>query len=161
MAWAFIALLSGSPPHPQAPPIRADRLNDYRQRLTNSGEAAPVLLASWLRQRGERIVLRAHPDDLEDLRADSRAMLSGISDSRARLSATDTVEIWLRRFMDLERIRGEYLLIDDPKGNVVLHRGGYHHEETHAPLGLVIADLADWNGPREDGRVLDLLADAQ
>ena len=84
-------------------------------------------------------------------------MPSGVSDPRAGISAAGSVEAWLRHFWDLEQVVGEYLLLPDPKGQVVLHRGREHAED-RPPMGLIIADLADWNGPREDARVVELLA---
>ena len=94
---------------------------------------------------------------LRDLAKDERLLPSGVSDSRAGISAAGTIEAWLRHFMSLEQLVGEYLLLPDPKGQVVLHRGREHGED-RAPLGMIIADLADWNGPREDARVVELLA---
>ncbi len=158
MAWALIASLGGDAQHPDVPPVRADRLDKYRERLLDAGEEAPALLASWLRKRGERQVFRAQPMDVGDLLQDPRVLPSGIADPRSGLASGDVAEVWLRDFSRLAELQGDYLLLPDVKGNVVIHRSGLEQRDAVAPLGLVIADLADWNGPREDGRVIDLLA---
>lgn len=158
MAWALIALLSGESPHAELPAVRADRLRKNLDRLLDAGEEAPALLSSWLRHRGERLSFRAQPADVADLLADPRVLPSGVSDPRSGLASRDAAEVWLRDFFQLADLQADYLLLPDPKGNVVLHRGGLDPGLDRAPLGLVIADLADWNGPREDGRVIDLLA---
>ncbi|MEO8528143.1 MAG: helix-turn-helix domain-containing protein, partial [Pseudolysinimonas sp.] len=124
MAWALIALLSGDSPNPELPTVRADRLAKNRIRLRDAGEQAPELLSSWLRMRGERLVFRAQPLDLADLLVDPRVLPSGISDPRSGLAAGDVAEVWLRNFFQLEEVQGDYLLLPDPKGNVVIHRGG-------------------------------------
>ncbi|MCU1469613.1 MAG: hypothetical protein JWQ39_762 [Glaciihabitans sp.] len=158
MAWALIALLGGEDRHPDVPPVRLDRLLRNREYVSAAGKDAPAILSSWLRHRGERLTYRADPRDLPELLADARVMPSGLSDERSGISANDVAEVWLRDFSRLYELIGDYLLLPDEKGNVVVHRGGLEHTETIAPLGLVIADLADWNGPREDSRVIDLLA---
>jgi hypothetical protein len=158
MAWALIAWLSGDKPKPDLPAVRVDRLRKYRDRLLSAGEEAPAMLSSWLRRRGERLVFRAQPADIADLLADPRVHPSGISDPRSGLASGDAGEAWIRDFSKLPELAGDYLLLPDRRGNVILHRGGLDPAWERLPLGLVIADLADWNGPREDGRVIELLA---
>jgi hypothetical protein len=160
MAWALIAMIGGEDRHPDVPPVRLDRLLKNREHLLSAGTEAPAILASWLRHRGERLTYRADPRDLPELMADSRVMPSGVSDERSGISAGDVAEVWLRDFAQLDELIGDYLLLPDDKGNLIMHRGRAH-PETIAPLGLVIADLADWNGPREDSRVIELLASVQ
>lgn len=156
MAWALISALGGDQPVDNLSPIQWSRLRKYRDRLAHS-ECPAALLSSWLRQRGERLVYRAADADVNDLGNDPRLMPSGISDPRAGISSGDSVEVWLRDVMSLDGVVSDYLLLPDQKGQVVIHRGR-EHREPQPPLGLVIADLADWNGPREDGRVAELLA---
>jgi hypothetical protein len=158
MAWALIASLGGGARHPDVPDVRADRLHEYRERLFAAGEEAPELISSWLRKRGDRLVYRAQPVDVVDLLQDPRVLPSGVSDPRSGLASGDVAEVWLRDFSQLAELEGDYLLLADVKGNVVVHRSGLEQRDAVAPLGLVVADLADWNGPREDGRVIDLLA---
>lgn len=158
MAWALISLLSGDHLRANLSAIRIDRLQKNRDRLLGAGEEAPALLSSWLRHRGERLAFRAQPADVADLLADPRVLPSGVSDARSGLASGDVAEVWLRNFFQLSDLQADYLLLPDPRGNVVLHRGGLDPASEKVPLGLVIADLADWNGPREDGRVIDLLA---
>ncbi len=158
MAWALVEVLSGDSPNPDLPAVRADRLLRYRDRLLGADEGAPELLASWLRLRGERLAFRAQPVDVGDVLKDPRVLPSGVSDPRSGLASGEVAEVWLRDGSQLSEVQADYLLLPDPKGNVVIHRGGPERREARAHLGLVIADLADWNGPREDGRVIDLLA---
>jgi hypothetical protein len=157
MAWALIALLSGKEPH-EALPVRRDRLVENLNRVLSAGDDAPALLSSWLRHRGERLRFSGDPSDLPELVADPRVMRSGVSDPRSGLSTTGSAEVWLRDFSQLQEVQGDFLLLPDMSGNVVIHRGGFVHRDELAPLGLVVADLADWNGAREDGRVMALLA---
>lgn len=156
IAWAVIAVLGGDEPDQALSPKELSRVRDYRNQVVHSTEA-PALLSSWLRHRGERLVFRAHADDVADLADDARVLRSGVSDPRSGLGSGDFAELWLREFDSLDDVRGDYLLLPDLRGNVVVHRGRSHPEQV-AQLGLVIADLADWNGPREDGRVNELLA---
>jgi hypothetical protein len=158
MAWALIASLGGDARHPDVPAVRGDRLRKNRERLLNAGEEAPELMSSWLRRRGERLVFGAQPADVGDLLQDPRVLPSGVSDPRSGVASGDIAEVWLRDFSQLAEVQGDYLLLPAVKGNVVIHRSGLEQRDDLAPLGLVIADLADWNGPREDGRVVDLLA---
>jgi hypothetical protein len=157
MAWALIALLGGEEPRPDLPRVRVDRLRANHERLLASGSEAPALMSSWLRHRGERLTFRAQAEDVAELLDDERVMRSGISDPRAGIGGGDTAEVWLRDFSSLYEVQGDYLLLPDPKGNVIVHRGGLQHLTPRAPLGLVMADLADWNDPREDSRVVELL----
>jgi hypothetical protein len=157
MAWALIALLGGEEPHSDAPLVRMDRLRANHERLLTVGSEAPALMSSWLRHRGERLTFRAQAQDVTELLEDARVMRSGISDPRAGIGGGDAAEVWLRDFSSLYEVQGDYLLLPDLKGNVVVHRGGLEHLTPVAPLGLVMADLADWNDPREDSRVIELL----
>lgn len=160
MAWSLIALLGGEEPVDDLSPMQWSRLREHRNKVVHAGEDAPALLSSWLRLRGERLAFRASAEDLADLAEDERLMRSGVSDPRSGISAPNVVEGWLRSFDDLEALVGEYLLLPDPKGQVVLHRGRAHPEDLPS-LGLVMADLAEWNGPREDAQVVELLGRTQ
>ncbi|WP_334150517.1 hypothetical protein [Microbacterium sp.] len=157
MAWGLIAMLGGEEPAADLTPVQRSRLREHRNKLVRLEDGAPALLASWVRLRGERLVYQVAPADIADLSHDARLMKSGVSDPRAGISATGVTEVWLRHFTDLDEIVGDYLLLPDPKGQVVMHRGR-EHESEQPQIGLVMADLADWNSPREDARVIELLA---
>lgn len=156
-AWDFIAFLSDEP-RTASIKTRPDRLLSYRSRLRDAGFKAPDLLATWLRLRGDRLVFRAQAEDARELLDDPRVMRSGVSDHRSGVGNADVAEVWLRDPGKRAAVLRDYLLIPAPAGNVVLHVGSNSLESSQAPIGLVIADLADWNGPREDGRVVDLIA---
>jgi hypothetical protein len=57
---------------------------------------------------------------------------------------------------DVAPLTFEYLMAEDGAANVWLHVADRPLPRP-APLGLVIADLADQDGPREDARVIELL----
>jgi hypothetical protein len=97
--------------------------------------------------------------DLPGLADDSMVVPSGISDSRARLSSAGEFEGYVNSG-DLDKLVRQHLLVRSNSPNVRLH---VVDKLPSRPLrlGLVIADLADWNRPREDGRVLELLKSIQ
>lgn len=128
----------------------------YIKRLQTSGEPS-VLLHSWMRSRQLRVVnVAANPADLVHLASDERVVPSGISDERAGLSAASEFEGYVAE-SEVDSILRQNLLVGSDAPNVRLHV--VHDLPTRPiPLGLVLADLADWNRPREDGRVLELIA---
>ena len=155
-SWSFIALLSGVEPVNIDPKARW-RLALKCADLADSNEQAR-LLASWLRKRSPVLKLHANPADLADLRKDERVVLSGISDDRAGLSSEHEVEAYVDPELSKQLI-SEYLLVDAKNANVWLHLARVHADaDGRAPLGLVLADLADHAGPRESQRVKDLLS---
>ena len=105
--------------------------------------------------------LHANVSDLAVLRKDKRLVLSGISDDRAGLSSEHELEAYVDPELSKQLI-SEYLLVEAkiPKDtNVWLHVARVHADaDGRAPLGLVLADLADHAGPRESQRVKDLLS---
>lgn len=154
-AWSLISLLSGIKPE-GIDPTASWRLNRKCAALVESPEPAPVI-ASWLRSRAPVLALQANAGDLADLRSDERVVLSGISDDRAGLSSGHEVEAYVDPELSKQLIR-EYLLVESKKANVWLHLARVRVDaDGRAPLGLVIADLADHAGPRESQRVKELL----
>lgn len=153
MAWALIGLLSGDEPDDVAPSERV-RLHQKRQKLLDDVDA-PRLLRSWLRRRAERHQLSVAARDLDELRGDARVLPSGISDPRSELSAAGEVELYVAR-SDLEALVRDYLLSALGRPNVIVHVTDGPAPAT-APVGLVVADLADHDRPREDRRAVELL----
>jgi hypothetical protein len=105
-----------------------------------------------------------HSGALERLRDDPRIVLSGVSDPRAHLSVAQEFEGYVAPD-HLRSLRRDYLLAKGGSGNVILHvadlvqvMGFASGVGVLAPLGLVIADLADHHGPREDAQVRRLIA---
>lgn len=130
-------------------------LDRYVERLRN--DASPLgLLHSWLRSRQVRLVdVAANPADIAEISSDVRVVASGISDGRAGLSAARAFEGYIAA-PALEGFLRDNLLLESDAPNVRLHVV----EQSPAkpiPLGFVIADLIDWNRPREDGRARELL----
>jgi hypothetical protein len=117
------------------------------------------LLYGWLRTRQFRVVdVAANPADLLAFRVDVRVVPSGTSDARAGLSSSGEFEGYVQAD-DLDGLLRDCLLVSSATTNVRLHVVT-NSPSRPAPVGLVIADLVDWNRPREDGRALDLLKTA-
>ncbi|MDY7541797.1 helix-turn-helix domain-containing protein [Cryobacterium sp. 5B3] len=158
-AWSFIALLSGLEPE-HLDPTAHWRLALKNAALAKSRTPAP-LLSSWLCRRAPVLALQANANDLADLRSDERVVLSGISDDRAGLSSEHEVEAYVDPEVSKDLIR-EFLLIEAKhakNANVWLHLARVDADaDGRAPLGLVLADLADHAGPRESARVKELLS---
>ncbi len=153
MAWALIAALSGEEAR-GLDPVERSRLRERLARLAASPEPA-ALLSSWLRERAEARRLSAPAGTVRDLLTDARVVPSGISDPRSGLSASDQAEGYVHP-SDITSIVRDYLLIPSGDPNVWL-RVAEVGPGREAPLGLVIADLADHNGPREDAQVRRLV----
>lgn len=127
----------------------------YRRRVAES-EDPPRLLHSWLRSRQIRVVnLAGNRSDIPGLADDEFVVPSGISDERAGLSSASEFEGYVDSG-DLNEFVRRNLLVPSSSPNVRIHVVDKLPSRP-AQLGLVIADLADWNGPREDGRVVELL----
>jgi hypothetical protein len=130
-------------------------VNRYRVRMQKSDD--PVgLLHSWMRSRQIRVAnLAANRSDIPDMAADERVVPSGVSDERSALSAASEFEGYVasNTFDDFVRA---HLLLPSVSPNVRIHIVAALPARP-APLGLTISDLTDWNRPREDGRVIELL----
>ena len=132
-------------------------LDRYMERVEH--EESPLrLLHSWLRSRQVRVVeVAANPADISEISSDRRVIASGISDSRAGLSAAREFEGYIEA-PELDAFLHDNLLLNSDVPNVRLHVVDQLPAEP-LPLGFVIADLIDWNRPREDGRAIELLKD--
>jgi hypothetical protein len=152
-SWAFVALLSGQALAGVAPTERL-RLLGKRDQLFASPQPA-VLLRSWLRRRAGLLRLAAPPGDLPELLGDARFTPSGISDPRSDMSGGGQAEGYARP-SDVRALMGDFLMAELVEGNVWL-RTTDRPLPRPVPVGLVIADLADHDAPREDARVEALL----
>jgi hypothetical protein len=153
MAWHYIHAMSGEKPVEIRDAERA-RIRERLARLSSSD--APIdLIHSWLAHRAALEEFSINRADLEDLRADARVVPSGISDSRAGLSSASEFEGYIAA-EDLADVRKDYLLARSSSPNVRLHVADKPVQRP-APIALVIADLADRNGPREDARAEELI----
>jgi hypothetical protein len=127
----------------------------YLNRLGSTGDPAR-LLHSWMKSRQLRVVnVAANPADLTEIVRDDRVVASGISDERSDMSAAREFEGYLAA-ADLDGFLRDNLLVESDSPNVRLHVVD-ERPARPVPLGLVLADLADWSRPREDGRVVELL----
>ncbi len=150
MAWAFIGLLSGGAMDPDLDPAETSRLREVAEH-----EDPARLLSSWLHSRCPVAKFAVGRDDGPRFAADARFVPSGISDPRARLSSSGEFEGYVKG-NDLAALTRDFLLVPSSQTNVLLHVVD-HAIGSPAPLGLVIADLADRNSPREDAQVARLL----
>ncbi|WP_426516116.1 hypothetical protein ACPPVQ_15945 [Diaminobutyricibacter sp. McL0618] len=132
-------------------------LHRYVERVRR--EDSPLrLLNSWLRSRQIRVVdVAANPADIVEISSDRRVIASGISDSRAGLSSAREFEGYVEA-SNLDRFLRDNLLLESDAPNVRLHVVE-EMPDAPIPIGFVIADLIDWNRPREDGRAIELLKD--
>jgi excisionase family DNA binding protein len=162
MAWAMCRMLSRDEPG-RIDPSEVSRIRSRIAALRASDNPAPQV-SSWLERRAPRLRFSMDPGSVEQLRKDPRILLSGVSDPRAQLSAAGEVEGYVAPG-DLRDVRRAYLLVEGGEANVIVHvadvpglMGVDAGAGGRAPLGLVIADLADHHGPREDAQVRRLLS---
>ena len=154
MAYALIALLSNGAWQEGLDPVQRHRMKRHVAELQNH-KYPGGLLSSWLRKRGEVMPLKANPVDIRKLQLDDRIFLSGVSDTRCGISASDFVEGYIER-KNVKQFQKDYLLVDSDVPNVMLRIADIALKRP-LPIGLVVADLADHNGPREDSQVVRLL----
>ncbi|NYE21385.1 helix-turn-helix domain-containing protein [Microbacterium immunditiarum] len=116
-----------------------------------SAENPAALLRDLMRNRGQRLDLRVQPDFLGELRSDPRVHASGFSDPRSGIDDRRQLEGHVRP-ADLAAVQADFMLIPHPEANVRLHVS-----DRPPRISESIADLADWDGPREDGEVARML----
>lgn len=143
VAWELIWLLSdgllGTLTQPELSRLRAKR----RTLLADPDPAS--LLRSWLPRRAQLARFAIVPGDVDGLLADPRIVPSGISDDRADLSAGGDAEGYVH-VDDLAGVASDHLLSKTGRPNVWLHLSD-RRLPSPAPLGAVIADLADHDTP--------------
>lgn len=165
-AWAVIAVSeddrgrvrSGGPAAWARARSQYQRLLEPAAAPVRSEEAAAdiaVSLRSVFRNRARRLLLRAAPDDLADLRADHRwVMLVDLGPSGI---ASADVEGYLEDNAVAGVIRDFLLVEAADDANVVLHViADEQHAYPESRLRLA-ADLAEHRGPREEARAAVLL----
>lgn len=153
IAWAFISLLSNEAVQ-EISDRELARIQGKHLALLASPQPA-ALLRSWLRSRAQLRRLSISPTDADEVLNDLRVIPSGISDPRSEMSAGREVEGYVQTG-DVEQLVADHLMAPIGPTNVWL-RVIDRPLPRPAPLGLVIADLADHDGAREDARVGQLL----
>ena len=157
MAWAVIEVLSGVPLDNLSP---MDLHRGRKYAASVHAAANPIdRLYSLVRRRSVVLDLQVHPGDIPAVAADLRIAKSGISDERSGLSAARELEAYIAE-ADREAFIGVYLLVESSSPNVRLHCVA-SRPAVPVPMALVIADLIDWNGPREEGRARELMSELQ
>lgn len=126
-----------------------------RQRLKRlpGNPGAPQLLSSWLASRSLPITVSAPEPDAMFL--DPDLVPTGVSDARAAMSGGGEAEFYAQPGT-LPRVMRRHLLVEDPRGHVILREAGVRLE-VPVPLLLLAADLADRGGPREMRRAAELI----
>lgn len=118
-----------------------------------------------LRNRAFRQAYSVSPRDLNDLRADNRLQLSGLSLPESGIAAGGVVEGYVRED-DLDILCNDYLLVAarEPDANVLLHVVSHDEPELWRALSgavgsrlVLAADLAEHRRPREEARAADLV----
>ena len=125
-----------------------------------------------LGRRADRLLMRASPQDLADLRADDRLVLAGLSRPESGIASADLVEGYIDA-ANRDQLVDDYLLeqvLREEDANVILHvvpdEVARHApglwREAPAVLPLVLAiDLAEHHRPREQARAVALVAAMQ
>jgi excisionase family DNA binding protein len=153
VAWAFLDLLAGGSGEGVSQPEQS-RLHRKLERL-REGDAAS-LLRSWLPKRAPVRRFAVAAADLSALTEDPRVVRSGVSDPRSGLAAAGTVEGYVDGDV-VEDLVAEYLLSAEGRPNVILHVLTGRSLPDPVPLPLLVADLADHDGPRESAAVERLM----
>lgn len=153
MAWALLHLLASDEPHVSA--SEKVRLRSYIRRLADQQDPA-ALLRAWLSRRAARVLYRAADADLNDIYADSRLLLSGVSAPDSGIVAPGVLEAYVDEGAQPSLVADFFLVPADVRpGNVILHV-----VEDRPPVAswpLIAADLAEHAGPRESARVAELV----
>jgi excisionase family DNA binding protein len=155
VSWAFLDLLAGGRAESVSQPERS-RLRRKQEQLISAGADGPALMRSWLRRRAAPLWLSVASSDLEDLKADERVVPSGVSDPRSGVSAADLVEGYVDR-RDLAAVQSDFLLSAKGSHNVLFHVVDGPVPSSPVPLPVLIADLADHDGPRENAAAAALI----
>jgi hypothetical protein len=158
MAWAVLRYLVGNAESADIDWLAASerlRARGYANRLRNDADPAPLMRA-WFKKRADRQVFRAAKDDVGDLLSDDRVRLSGLALRDSGIVAPGIVEGYVSPQAFLGLVEDYFLVAaEGADANVILHVTIPMVDPATAPV--IAADLADYNGPREDGRVEELV----
>jgi len=154
IATNFIYLLSGMPWGENLQSNEKLRLQDYLAELKSS-ENPTALLAAWFKgfRVGHR--LQINPKDLAGLRNENKIVASGVSDKRSNFAQANLFEGYVEK-KNLSEIKRKFLMVESNNFNVLLRTSPIKLQKP-IPLGLLLADLADHNQPREDKQVKTLV----
>ncbi len=154
VAWALLL-----EPEREVQWLRPDETSRLRVRTRQLADASNplALLRSWLAGRAQ--VHWMQVQDARALLADERVVPSGISDPRAGVSAAGYAEAYIHAD-DFDDVEADHLLVAAPRSraNAIL-RVTPILPPRPVPELLVIADLVDADGPREEARATSLLND--
>jgi excisionase family DNA binding protein len=150
IATNFIYLLSDMDWGDNLQPSERSRINDYLSELKSNDNPA-ALLAAWLKAFRTQHKLHINPIDINSLRVDKRVVPSGVSDKRSGFSQSEFFEGYIEN-KNLKDIKRKYLMVESDSPNVILRTSSINLDKP-IPVGLLLADLADHNQPREDKQV--------
>jgi excisionase family DNA binding protein len=150
IATNFIYLLSDMDWGDNLQPSERSRIKDYFAELKSNDNPA-ALLAAWLKAFRSVHKLHLNPNDFNALRADKRVVPSGVSDKRSGFSQSEFFEGYIEN-KNLKDIKRKYLMVESDSPNVILRTSSINLDKP-IPVGLLLADLADHNQPREDKQV--------
>jgi excisionase family DNA binding protein len=174
-AWALLAVAANSQAVDELrPPDRSKARARLRELLADASSRAELDVAAAqveraLGNRAERRLFIASPRDLPDVLNDDRVHPSGVSLPESNMSAGSVAEGYVSAEY-LDALVDDYLLspASRDRANVVLHVVGASNQCRSAELGdvarswlAIAADLAEYDGVREKGEAMRLMADAQ
>jgi excisionase family DNA binding protein len=150
IATNFIYLLSDMDWGDNLQPSERSRIKDYLSELKSNDNPA-ALLAAWLKAFRTQHELHINPIDINSLRVDKMVVPSGVSDKRSGFSQSEFFEGYIEN-KNLKDIKRKYLMVESDSPNVILRTSSINLDKP-IPVGLLLADLADHNQPREDKQV--------
>ena len=151
---ALISLLSGFEWESNLDAKSRARIRGYFKDLVK-GENPSALLASWYAGWFNKKLLKVNKNDLFELRADKRITLSGISDVRSGIADSNQIQAIVDEKI-LKTLVKEYLLIPSIEPNVQFRIYPVEKDQP-APLAITMIDLAEENGVRENGQLIELV----
>jgi excisionase family DNA binding protein len=140
------------------------KADSNREHASPLEQALAAKLRLLLQGRADRFSFRASPRDLDDLRADQRVQLSGVSLPESGIAAGDIVEGYVSAD-ELDELVHDFLLSESghAEANVVLHvpKPSVPVDWVRPDNWLVLAaDLAEHHRPRESSRAAQLVLEA-
>lgn len=151
---ALLLRLSGGDWENGLDPKSQSRIREYFNALWQYEDPAR-LISSWFANRGEAYSFKASSNDLLKMRSDKRIILSGISDRRSGVSASEFLQGYVNQKF-FKQIQQDYLLSPSLEPNVKI-RISLDLTQGPTSLGLMLVDLSEHVGARESAQVKKII----